>query len=1169
MHNEVLFMDAKWDVRILLERKSSLELAQFSVELAMLLGFHSVSMEFPLCVFGPLQASDPKAFYLRPVQREKPGFSIQREDNTLQISIGSVEDFAPCLAELSRDFKTYLGRDVCDREIEAPNGYRAASDYSKPFQHFDRRAKKGLENLFCDGLLLKDTDQDLLPDKADFSIVLPEGVDESTISAACDLAARFGMETVAYTFPMVSTKPASTGNQVLFTGGEEFSVSLVRREDGIDIQVGGQGKALAEGAAAFCETFPLQGEFYSWQSYLLEMIESLAMKNLDGQLAYLQAFRKELGDKPVCYFSPEVEQCRTSLEAAFPGVQFRNYKGLKEVWSKQYDLPWEVDVYEAIIAHEVMPQLQPGDKVEIYGALSEDEVVRTKTVMRLNRALSNKGVQVERHQLICAYKQGFSWLSEVVLPQLYHYGSISKIIIAFKAFLPEGVTQWFDEPGASPNYNNIYDNDPTRWYDLAIRYLQELYPIDDVLAQKLGISRDQIEFIEYKGERDITYLVTVLGEKDKELLKTEYKASYFARPYLDAYPQLGLVHPASGYVTVYRNGQLLVSRQIDTDTTTVWNIYQKDILPACRDYIATKSEGHPKASDQPFFGQMHFDLRLSEPDYRLPFREDMISSLDALHEDIYFAGTDFFKIYGLQTSGEALDAPGLILPEIRKSTGHPYFAFTLYDMTSTVPSIAGADHEIRPLFTSDTVALWMSRITRKESRWQVELEAQDLRAAEDLRVQADSKQLLQLLSSYALLLNQGLLSLGQGFSGVSHISFRIEGEPAVGAAIREMPHTPKDLDIRSVDMMEGKVIGYQQYVKIIEQLKRVPGIEVYKIASSYLGKDIYAIELMPNRPGYSSRTKRISSAPSEIINGRHHANEVSSTNSILLLLRELLTNEAYRSLPESLNLALIPMENVDGADIHYRLQEQNPYWKLHVARFNAIGKEFYNEYFNYDTINTEALALTRMWWRLLPDAVIDDHGIPTHEWDQQYSGYTSPAFRGFWLPRAQLYGYYVVPADPQYSWNIKLNQEMALAISDFIATDPEFDFYNQERLDRFNKYAHNWLPLLFPAEFERNMINSWIYRPFTEKERYSSVRIPWVTASAYVSEVTDETAQDVFLKMIANTHKLQDLGIIKLLMQSGCVYQKQATLAPGSLSLSLIRKRPVIGSWPNADAAKV
>jgi len=96
-------------------------------------------------------------------------------------------------------------------------------------------------------------------------------------------------------------------------------------------------------------------------------------------------------------------------------------------------------------------------------------------------------------------------------------------------------------------------------------------------------------------------------------------------------------------VTVYRNGQLLVSRQIDTDTTTVWNIYQKDILPACRDYIATKSEGHPKASDQPFFGQMHFDLRLSEPDYRLPFREDMISSLDALHEDIYFAGTDFLR----------------------------------------------------------------------------------------------------------------------------------------------------------------------------------------------------------------------------------------------------------------------------------------------------------------------------------------------------------------------------------------------------------------------------------------------------------------------------------------------------------------------------------------------
>ena len=138
--------------------------------------------------------------------------------------------------------------------------------------------------------------------------------------------------------------------------------------------------------------------------------------------------------------------------------------------------------------------------------------------------------------------------------------------------------------------------------------------------------------------------------------------------------------------------------------------------------------------------------------------------------------------------------------------------------------------------------------------------------------------------------------------------------------------------------------------------------------------------------------------PSEIINSRHHANEVSSTNSAFILLKEILTNEKYKDLSEKLNLVIVPMENVDGTAIHYELQKENPYWKFHVARFNAIGKEFYHEHFKEDTIHTEAMGLTRLWYRMLPDIVVDNHGVPSHEWEQQFSGYTSPSFKGFWLP---------------------------------------------------------------------------------------------------------------------------------------------------------------------------
>lgn len=54
------------------------------------------------------------------------------------------------------------------------------------------------------------------------------------------------------------------------------------------------------------------------------------------------------------------------------------------------------------------------------------------------------------------------------------------------------------------------------------------------------------------------------------------------------------------------------------------------------------------------------------------------------------------------------------------------------------------------------------------------------------------------------------------------------------------------------------------------------------------------------------------------------------------------------------------MENVDGAALHYELQKEHPYWKFHVARFNAIGKEFYHDHFRQDTIHKEAMGLTRL-----------------------------------------------------------------------------------------------------------------------------------------------------------------------------------------------------------------
>src|SRR5699024_4628413 len=309
----------------------------------------------------------------------------------------------------------------------------------------------------------------------------------------------------------------------------------------------------------------------------------------------------------------------------------------------------------------------------------------------------------------------------------------------------------------------------------------------------------------------------------------------------------------------------------------------------------------------------------------------------------------------------------------------------------------------------------------------------------------------------------------------------------------------KNLNILDIDLNEDRLIGYTEYLEIINQLKYVPGIEVYEIARSYLGRKIYAIEILPREKGYISKTKRITNLPSEIINSRHHANEVSGTNATLMLLKKLLTDDEYKALPDKLNLVLLPMENVEGSDIHYELQKDNPNWKLHVARFNAVGKEFYYEYFDPDTIYREAMGMTRLWYKWLPDVIVDNHGVPSHEWEQQFSGYTSPSYKGFWLPRALLYGYFWTIDNEEYKSNYPVNKKVEEVITDKISKNEEITRWNKEWISVFEKYAHAWMPKLFPADYYKDMINYWIPFEYDPSHRYPSIRFPWITTVAYTS----------------------------------------------------------------------
>lgn len=1022
------------------------------------------------------------------------------------------------------------------KESKVPDGYVPAEKKGPVFE-LDFRKKKGLEYLFSRGMFLKDEDFDLLPDKLDVKLILPEDADISMLRAACNVAFRFGMETTACEGGILAGK-GYEGNAVIFEPGERVEMVFEELAQAVRVHIRGRGKELEEFTSRVCEKFPFTSVWKSWRDVLMEMTDDFVLRGADGQLACMHALRKEKAENYILYGAPEI---RREQVRHFPEAEFRNYKSGEKVYEQIYELPWEVDTFEQIVTDEILPAVKPGDRIRIAGALSEDKKIRRSLEKRLEKKLEESGARVEEFQIFCAYKQGFSWIDEYVVPAAEGQ-KIQKVEIFFRPFLPEGETRWLDENGATPSYHNLEAENPDKWYDLPIRFLQELYPVQDVLKERLGVREEDILFKVYEGREELTYLCRITDEEGK-VREFRYLARYSERAYLDEYPQMGKVHPSTGYIKVWINNEERLGRRIATDLENVWEIYQNKVLPKCRDYIKEKAGGQVHAAMQPFFQELRLKVWASEPDYRTGSREDLISSLDALHEDMYFVGSDYFKNYGLQECGEIFDAPGLILPEIHSREGAPVLHVVLYQrLMEEACILCGKDVAAKERDRNE-ISLRLVRLLGESGRLSAEIAVEGV---------SD-----ELLEAYAALFSEGILESSRQMSSDYCLRFLGDSGNIYEASVPAKAEVPAKA-ITDINLHETELISYEMYRGIIEELRGVKGVEVFRTAYSYQGRELYGIWLKPQYEGYLSMTKRLSRLPSEIINTRHHANEVSGTNAAFMLLKTLLTEEKYRELPEKLNLVIVPMENVDGAAIHYELQKEHPYWKFHVARFNAVGKEFYHDHFRQDTIHREAMGLTRLYEKYVPDMIVDNHGVPSHEWEQQFSGYTSPSYKGFWLPRSLLYGYFWYVTDEEYKGNFSVNKKMEDVIADRIAEDEEMTRWNREWSVQFEKYAHAWLPKLFPADYYKDMINYWIPFAFDEKHRYPSIRFPWITTVAYTSEVADETAQGEYLSLCARAHAAHDEAAIQMLLKAEHVFAESFRCRKGQIFAEYLRQRPML-----------
>jgi hypothetical protein len=258
------------------------------------------------------------------------------------------------------------------------------------------------------------------------------------------------------------------------------------------------------------------------------------------------------------------------------------------------------------------------------------------------------------------------------------------------------------------------------------------------------------------------------------------------------------------------------------------------------------------------------------------------------------------------------------------------------------------------------------------------------------------------------------------------------------------------------------------------------------------------------------------------------------------------------------NVVAIPQENVDGAHLHQQLARENPYHKFHAARFNSLGREFADAYFRDDAHVPDADALTSTWRRYVPDIVADNHGIPSHEWEQPFSGYLCPWFASFWIPRSLFYAYFWYVDDPTHRAK-RVAQALERSIIAGLSGKEQIHRRNQELLASWRKYFLPYLPDHFAGEERSGLM--WYYVPYgpDPTRRFASHRHPELTLLDYTTEVADETAQGDYLALCSETHRLAQLAAVRWLaeqpVQMLTVYSR---LVDRSVYHCRRRRRPLV-----------
>jgi len=1053
-----------------------------------------------------------------------------------------------------------------------------------------------LISLFSDKGLYADRDKDGLLDGLETSVIIPENLNALALAP---LASRLVLPTAGASFPIIFFEneielihtvaaPCLIGDnrftrELLKTGKLKLP-SLAKNQAAVQVVskpfnktdslavVAADEEGLEKVLTYLARTFPylesygeenlgltdvsedlgkfLRGEGGAAEAFLRNKLESFAQKMKDKSLDYVQAdfFLPEQNEKFVESVKASFEK---SLKAEKMGFRLSSLRENKVILEKEKEFTWEVRDALSLL-YDKIGNLSNAAPLSISLGVSESPAIRQQIQTDIEDTLRGAGWRAFEVEVLSAYKQGFFWLTEKILPRL-RGRPVASLTVRFA----EEKDDW---------------TRPKRFYTEPIRWLQELYPVDEIFAAELGLPLNSIHF-EMKSEGDPVYEFVALDHQGAVLLEASFSPRTRTIPFLNLLPEWGTVKVATGWLEVRQGHSSVLAALLPTDLEKVWGFYQEEVLKAVYAHVMKKTGHKPTTAKQPYFKRLLIELRASEPDFRLGVDEEIVSSLEAMHDELYFDTLDFLRGItdieleetDLPEDTSRLSAPGNIFPLVHPSTEGRSASCRaiLEDWSASTPRLVlrwkekGRDFEeseeenfpplkpkaIRyPAFVYDGN---QDRIENLVVELEFEKETDYLTALEIIQTVKDLEKghLIKTVFAYPRL---KFLTLR-----LKHKDFEKEEVLVVSSKLIKkkgrLGRHPGQVGVST-----DEIISPEKCLDIVHSLGSYPMLKAYIGGISYENREIPVIEAFLPQGEYVSLPRLITFKPTLFLSGRQHANEVSSTNYILKLAELLATQAAYQNALQRINFVLLPLENPDGASLAFELQKLTPFHSLHAGRYSALGVDIGSQVGLAKPFLPEAMVRKNLQERWLPDIYLNLHGYPSHEWVQAFSGYSPYLFRDYWIPRGW-FAYFRAPRLPIYEKNRQAADDLRRFLISEMQADEQIRKSNEKFYSRYRRWASRWQPHLNELELHDGL-NLYIARRSSQETKLTPR-----SKTTYVEEtpeLMDETARGAWLDFLCQQGLTYLQAHIKYLSQVHFEISRIEEETESRITLELSRSRP-------------